>query len=363
MIVIAAVLGVLVIPGRLAAAPQRAPAHLSRRTATVGPQLDRYLAGLSRKAQFSGAVAIAKHGTILFSHGYGMADRAHHVPNRPDTRYLLPGVSHSFSILAIVQLLQRGRVKLGDAICTYIAGCPASWRHVTIQSLETGRAGLPNVDWPSARSFNQAYATCKATPLGLDPGIQAHFGNCGTYMRAAIIQHVTGLPWATYLQANVWRPAGMAHTGRLTTALKPPQRAAAYSGGGPGKNGGYNNHYAAYSTVLDVERYDRALFGGKLLGSTWLRTMLTPQAVVEPPDPSDPKTMPAAKHLEYGYFWKIGSLFGHRVIYTADEGNSFRAINLHLSDDGVDIVVVSNDDMNQIGRVAQEIARLTLHAS
>jgi CubicO group peptidase (beta-lactamase class C family) len=349
----------LALPDRLTAAQPRAPA---RSTASLGSQVDRYLFGLSRKAQFTGAAAIAKHGTTLFSKGYGMADRAHHVANRPDTIYPMAGVSHSFSILAIMQLLQRGRVKPGDAICEYIAGCPAGWRHLTIQSLENGRAGLPDVDWGSATSLTQAFATCKASALGLGPGEQAHFGNCGTYIRAAIILRVTGKPWATFLQENIWHPAGMAHTGRLTDALKPPKRAAAYSGGGPGDDGGYNNNYAAYSTVLDVERYDRALFGGQLLGSAWLRTMMTPQALVEPPDPTDPKTMPAARNLHYGYFWRIGSLFAHRLVFSADHAGSFQVINLHFPDTGVDIVVVSNDDTNQIGRITQEVARLTLHA-
>jgi CubicO group peptidase (beta-lactamase class C family) len=349
----------LALPDRLTAAQPRAPA---RSTASLGSQVDSYLVGLSKKAQFNGAVAIAKHGTDLFSKGYGMADRAHHVANRPATIYPMAGVSYSFSVLAIIQLLQRGRVKLGDAICKYIAGCPASWGHVTIQSLENGRAGLPGVEWGSATSLTQAFATCKATAPGLDPGTQAHFGNCGTYMRAAIIQRVTGKAWAMFLQDNVWHPAGMAHTGRLTDALKPPKRAAAYSGSGSGNDGGYSNTYAAYSTVPDVERYDRALFGGKLLGSTWLRTMMTPQAVVESPDPTDAKTMPAARNLHYGYFWRIGNLFGHRVAFSADDAGSFQVINLHFPDTGVDIVVVSNDDTNQIGRITQEVARLTLHA-
>jgi CubicO group peptidase (beta-lactamase class C family) len=331
-------------------------------TATLGSQVDGYLAGLAAKADFSGAVVVAKQGSILFSKGYGMADRAHHVANRPDTLYPLAGVSHSFSVVGVVQLLQRGSVKLGGAICTYIAGCPASWRSVTIQSLENGRAGLADVDWGSATSLSQAYATCKATPLGLDPGVEAHFGNCGTYMRAAIIQRVAGESWATFLQANVWHPAGMAHTGRLTDALQPPMRAAAYSGTSAGNDRGYRNYYQAYSTVLDVQRYDQALFSGKLVDARWLQTLIAPQAVVEPPDPTDPKYMPAVTNLHYGYYWRSGILFGRRVVFTADDTGSFKAINLHLPEGSLDVIVVSNDDTNQIGQIAQEVVRLVLTA-
>lgn len=358
-ILFAALLGMLTIPGRPASAQR--PDHLSRLTATVGSQVDKYLAGLTRKSEFSGTVVVTNHGRMLFSKGYGMADRADHVMNRPDTLYPIAGVSHSFAVLGVVQLLQRGRVRLGNSICTYIARCPAIWQHVTIQSLEDARVGLADVDWGSATSLNQALETCETSALGLGPGVQAHFGNCGTYMRAAIIQRVTGKPWATFLRDSIWGPAGMAHTARLTGTLKPPKRAAAYSGSAPGNDSGWANYYQAYSTPLDVERYDQALFGGKLVGSTWLKTMMTPQAAVGPLDPTDPKWMPSAKSLRYGYYWQIGSVFGHRIVFTADDSDSFRAINLHFSDDGVNVIVVSNDDTNQIGRIAQEVARLTLN--
>jgi CubicO group peptidase (beta-lactamase class C family) len=156
---------------------------------------------------------------------------------------------------------------------------------------------------------------------------------------------------------QAWR-----NTGQLTAALQPPKRAAAYSGSAPGTDGGYSNYYQAYSTALDVERYDQALFSGKLVDASWLRTMIAPQAVVEPPDPTDPKVMPAATNLHYGYYWRIGTLFGHRVVFTADDTGSFQAINLHLPEGSLDVSVVSNDDTNQVGQITQGVVRLVLTA-
>src|SRR5947209_1519597 len=278
----------------------RSPDHPARSAVTVGSQVDRYLTGLSKKAKFSGVVAVSKHGTILVSKGYGMADRAHRAMNRPDTLYPGIGGSMGYSILAVVQLIERGKVKEGNGICTYISGCPAMWQHLTVRSALTGRAGLPDIDWESSTGgVQQAFATCKATSLGLPTGAQAHFANCGTYVLAAIISRMTGKPWATALRDNIWKPAGMSRTGRLTHALKPPRRAAGYSGSGPGTDSGYENYYLAYSNVLDVQRYDQALFGARLVGSRWLQTMMTPQAGIEPPDPTSPMWMPAAKNLHY----------------------------------------------------------------
>jgi CubicO group peptidase (beta-lactamase class C family) len=153
----------------------------------------------------------------------------------------------------------------------------------------------------------------------------------------------------------------MAHTGRLLDALKPPKRAAAYSGSGPGTDNPWSNYYQAYSTALDVERYDRALFEGKLVSSRWLERMLEPQAVAGPPDPTDRMAIPAAKSLHYAYDgWTTGVLFGQRVVFFAGSLGSFGGVNLHFPDEGVDIFVVSNDDTNQIGRIAQQVVKLTL---
>jgi CubicO group peptidase (beta-lactamase class C family) len=105
--------------------PPAAPASGPRRDVTGQLTAARaYLTGLARQRQFSGTVLVAMNGHVLLQGGYGWADAASHVPNRPATRFRIASLTKQFTAMAIMQLQNEGRLKVTDHVCTFITGCP-----------------------------------------------------------------------------------------------------------------------------------------------------------------------------------------------------------------------------------------------
>jgi CubicO group peptidase (beta-lactamase class C family) len=77
-----------------------------------------------RKGHFSGVVALAKRDRMLIEEAHGMQDREHEVPNSLNTRFRLGSMNKMFTGVAMLQLVQAGRVKLDAPLGTYLPDYP-----------------------------------------------------------------------------------------------------------------------------------------------------------------------------------------------------------------------------------------------
>jgi CubicO group peptidase (beta-lactamase class C family) len=324
---------------------------------SVSAGLNAYLTGLTTQGQFSGTVLVAQHGAILLSKGYGPADRAKKIPNTPNTKYPVGGVNANISILGILRLEEQGKLSDQAPICTYITKCPAAWAPITVHMVLDGTSHLPNYDWGKpGHTTAQSIHALQIEPLSGKPGAGIDYENGDTLVLGAIIEKVSGLPWATFIQEAILGPAGMTHSGRVTDVLIPPARAQDYSGQTANPSIAYNDFFETYATVPDVYAFDEALFGGKLISKHDLATLLIGRAPIV-------STPPGITEARYGYNWAIGRLFQHRVIYTEGRTNSFQTANLRFPQDGVTIVVISNDEQNDAPHITQHVAAIVFGQS
>ncbi len=317
---------------------------------TLGAQIETYLTGLAAKNQLSGVVLVAWHGTVLLSHGYGMADREHSVANSPSTKYPLAGISFAMSLVAALKLEEQRTLHDGALVCAYLPSCPAAWKHLTIGMVIDNTAGLPNWDWEhQGNTVADSLAGCQSEALS----ITVDYQNCTVIVLGTIFEKVTGKPWATVMRAALFGPAGMAHSGRITDALVPPARASAYSGDQPNPGTHFNTYYHVYATLQDVYAYDNAIFGGKIISQHALQRLLAPKTEVSPPDAGITAEQQAAQ-------WKLGTLGGHRVVLTTGSSAAFTAANVRFPNDDVTVIVLSNEDQNDVEAVAVQLAELVL---
>src|SRR6516165_8606950 len=75
---------------------------------------------------FSGSVLVAHHHQVLFRRSFGLADRAWEIPNTPETRFRIGSVTKQFTAAAILQLIERGKLKLEDSIADHYLDAPAT---------------------------------------------------------------------------------------------------------------------------------------------------------------------------------------------------------------------------------------------
>ena len=187
--------------------------------ASLASRADAYMRAAVQHDKFSGSVLIARRGVPLFSRGYGMANLELGVPSTATSVFVIGSLAKGFTSMAIMQLRDRGRLRLTDPICQYLDRCPPAWAPVTIRHLLTHTSGIVNFsslpDWDdslSSRRYGRAefVNVFRSQPLLFEPGTQFKYSNSGYYLLALIIERVSGMHFQDYLRENVFAPAGMA---------------------------------------------------------------------------------------------------------------------------------------------------------
>lgn len=268
-----------------------APA-VAQTAAKVDPaRMDAIVRADADKGGFMGVVLVARDGDILFDKGYGSANLEWKIANDGDTKFRLGSVTKQFTGAAILLLQERGKVKLDAPIKTYLPDVPVAWDKVTVRNLLTHSSGIPNFtsfdDYAKLKTLaattDSLIARFRDKPLDFQPGEKYAYSNSGYILLTAIVEKASGQPYAAFLADNIFKPLGMTDTGYDSHATIIPRRAAGYS---PSPQGVVNTDYldmtipqgagALYSTSHDLLKWQRGLFGGKLLKPDSLKAYLTP---------------------------------------------------------------------------------------
>jgi len=226
--------------------------------------------------RFSGTVLVAKGKTILFREAYGDRSVAPSRKVTPTTRFCVGSMGKMFTAVCVLQLIQQGRLRLTDTIASLLPAYPDTplARQVTVQHLLTHSGGTGDFFGPDYDAHQAELRTPsdfirlfgKRNPV-FPPGSRWGYSNFGFILLGAIVEQVTGATWDAYMDAHVFRAAGMTSTspraskegtaqpftGATQTGLKPlPFYTGLPAGGG-------------YSTIDDLHRFGMALRGMRLL--------------------------------------------------------------------------------------------------
>ena len=244
----------------------------------LGAQIDSTLAQAERDG-FSGVALVAKNGDIILKKGYGMANRAKSIPMTPATIVQIGSNTKDFTAVAILQLIERGRLKLTDSIGTFFQNVPADKRGATIDMLLKHRAGFPEYMGGDFDAVTRNAETRKAldAPLRFPPGSGRAYSNVGYSLLGAIIEQISGKSYDEYVRDEILKPAGLNETGFLLPRFDTNRLAHGYSNGidrgtmlakPHAPDGPYWNLRAnggMLSTVGDMYRFYDVLAGEKLL--------------------------------------------------------------------------------------------------
>jgi CubicO group peptidase (beta-lactamase class C family) len=254
-------------------------------------RMEPFIQAAVEKNTFMGAILVARGDEVLLSKGYGEANLEWRLPNTPATKFRLGSLTKQFTAALILLLEERGKLATEDPIGKHMADVPAAWSAITLHHLLTHTSGIPNVtSLPEFAKFQAFPATVEQTialvrdkPLDFAPGERMSYSNSGYLVLGHVIERITGQDYASFLKANILDPLGMMDTGLDSNATVMPRRASGYS---PSPNGLVNAGFAhmsvphaagaMYSTTEDLLRWNRGLFGGKILSAASLRKMTTP---------------------------------------------------------------------------------------
>lgn len=261
------------------------PAFVRRRLETVA---NSYAKGDA----FMGSVLVVKGDRTLLKKSYGMADLEWNIPDAPDVKFRLCSVSKEFTAALVLLLQQDGKLNIADPLGRYLPNIPRSWQKITLAELLGHTSGIPDIindkefgTWSmSPHSPEEQLAVLRDKPLEFEPGSQFRYSNSNYILLGMVLEKVSGQKYSVLLRQGILIPLGMRDTGLDTDELVLPKRAQGYN---LGRNGLVSARRslsmtvpwaagAIYSTTGDLLRWERALFGGKVLNQASLKAMTSP---------------------------------------------------------------------------------------
>jgi D-alanyl-D-alanine carboxypeptidase len=317
-------------------------------------------AHLKKSKAPAASFAVIRNGKVVKSAGYGLANVEHKVPATKKTVYQLGSITKQFTAVAVMMLVEAGKLNVDEAVSNILADLPASWSGVTVRHLLTHTSGitgytsLPNFQSMERKDVTHAEVikSVASLPLEFKPGEKWNYSNTGYYLLGMIIEKLSAKGYSGYLQEKIFGPLGMSSTRTNDLSAIIPNRAAGYTRRGeevriapmismswPFSAG------VLVSTVTDMAKWDAAVGTDKLLKKSSWDMVWTPVRL------NDGSTHP------YGFGWAVESENGHRRIEHGGGIPGFTTDMARYPDDGLTVVVLTNSDANNPGQLLKEIAQ------
>lgn len=300
-------------------------------------------------------VLVQREGKTLLRKAYGLADLATRQPLTPETPMRLGSVTKQFTAVAVLLLADEDKLALTDDITRFLPDYPTHGKKITVEHLLTHTSGIPNFTSRPDYTVKQAQdftvdgmiARFRDDPLQFEPGTRFSYSNSGYFLLGAIIEKVSGQPYAQFLAQRIFIPLGMRDTAYEGFERSAARRAAGYSGKGgafvPADALSMTQPYAAgalVSTVDDLARWNAAIGAGKLLKAATWRKAFTPYTLAD------------GKRTGYAYGWGIGDWQGASVISHGGGIDGFATYAARLPRQNVFVAVLENADSNLMAPAA-----------
>ncbi len=341
--------------------------HIVRQAADGGPIteafVDSLFADFNAVATPGAAVLVAMDGKILVSKGYGLADLEARMPVTPHTNFRLASVTKQFTAMAVMLLVQDGKLRLDESLTDVFPEFPAYGSRVMVRHLLTHTGGLRDYESfvPDSQTTQVLDADVLRSMRTLDstdfpPGSRFRYSNTGYAMLAMIVEKRSGVRFAEFLKARIFDRVGMPWTVAREEGRTPVQRRAyGYSRrDGTWVRTDQSSTSAVlgdggiYASVSELYRWSNALETRELLGDS-LRALIVKRG-----------TRSDSVGVDYGFGWYLETV--HQLPRTRHTGSSigFRNAIIRYPTLRATIIVLTNRGNANAGAIADKIAdRLT----
>lgn len=306
------------------------------------------------------AMAIVRHGAVVRATSYGFADLEESRRATPETPFLIASITKTFTSVAVLTLVEEGKVDLDDPIGKYVEQLPQPWRAATVRQLLQHTSGInsftahetpPCPTGAPATQPRDAIAEVACLPLDFEPGTAWSYSDTGYLLLGLLIEARSGQSYADALRERIFAPLGMEATHLLGT--RAVAAAIGYERGlelrpGPQLEGGIEFASGGLvSTVLDLARWAAALGSPEMLTPATWASAWTPAA---------------AGDAEYGMGFALKPVAGRRHVGHSGGGPSAATVLAHFPDEGVSIILLTNTNQPRLAmrELAERVAELVL---
>ncbi|MFF3062526.1 serine hydrolase domain-containing protein [Streptomyces sp. NPDC057909] len=210
-------------------------------TPEVRAQLDEAVKDVLRTTRTPGVtVGLWAPGKGEYVRAFGTSDKATNAPMSPNFNMRVGSVTKTFTVTALLELVDQKKVRLDDPISKYIPGVPEG-DHITLRHLAEMRSGLfefmhdPDFGKVFLADPNHKFTTKELLdysfkhPLAFKPGTKFQYSNTNIHLLSMVVAKVAGQPFNDYAKMHVLKPAGLKDTFMPKGAEFPAPRAHGYT--------------------------------------------------------------------------------------------------------------------------------------
>jgi CubicO group peptidase (beta-lactamase class C family) len=320
-------------------------------TSSLSQSVDSLMQKFRKTYHFNGSVLVGYHGMMIYNQSFGYKDFTKATLLQPTDPMQLASVSKQFTAMAVMILADRGKIAYNDTVCHHIPGFP--YPRITIEQLLHHTSGLPNYmwllehKWPENKpAYNDDIIRLmreENANLYFTPGRKYDYSNTGYAVLAYLVEVVSGMRFADFMEQEIFKPLGMYHTFVYSNALN-----RSYPEKVPGfyirwrqhnpvdetTHDGIVGDKGIYSTTEDLFKWDQALYTEKLVSKKHLEKAFTKLKVQN------------RWEYPYGYGFRIKKVNGKKVVYHTGLWEGFRTNLMRYVEDHNTIIVMNNDNRN-----------------
>ncbi|WP_218965323.1 serine hydrolase domain-containing protein [Janthinobacterium sp. 13] len=289
-------------------------------------------------------LAVIQHGKVVLSRNFGLASLQYQVPVTDASLFSINSATKAFAGVAVMQLVQEGKIDLAAPIGQYLTGLPAAWQAVTVTQLLNHTSGLPDVldqrsgklVGPQPDDAAAAWTAVQALPMEAQPGERYRYNQTNYVLLAQLIELQGGQPFTAFIQRRQFDVAGMPHSGFGDAKDVVANKASSYVLDRGGK--GYRNVIEDFPVFMragaginsnagELANWLVALQSGRLLAPASVERLWQPTSLKD------------GKPGAWALGWPAIGRDAHRAV--AGIGGARSAFYVY-PDDGLAVVILSN---------------------
>jgi CubicO group peptidase (beta-lactamase class C family) len=304
---------------------------------------------------------VSRNGQIIYKRAFGMANLELNTPMQVDNVFWIASIGKQFTAVAILQLMEQGKLYLQDEITKFIPDYPIQGNKITIEHLLTHTSGIHNFSGmkdPEKKlaldcTPDEVIDFFKNLPMLFAPGTKWEYSNSGYFLLGYIIEKITGKPYSEYLEEKFFKPLDMTNSLYANDTRIIKNRVGAYSLGANGfensKSRNITHVYSAgaiQSTVEDFFKWHQAVNTYKLVNKENLDKAFTRYKLTD------------GTETDYGYGWRLGNVYDSPSIWHGGLITGFGTMEIYLPKEDVFVAIFSNCDCIYPKDVASRLAAL-----
>lgn len=296
--------------------------------------------------EFNGNILFAYKGHIILEKSYGFTNPTDSIPLKKNHQFQIASITKTFTSTAILQLMEKGKLKLTDSVNLYIDSFP--YRGITVEMLLCHRGGLSKYEY-----YCDDFWLDKKIPIKNqdvveimkvhcpkpyhEPDGTFEYSNTGYMLLSLIIEKASGKSYSDYLKENIFKPAGMKNTTVYEPGKTIKNQVSGYNGKGNFIEDSYLNGASGdkgiYTTAEDLLKFDRALRNKKLLSAKTQKLAYTPTSKEREEEGKD----------NYGLGWRLkNSHSGYQIVYHTGWWKGFRGNFIRNMTKDITIITLDN---------------------